>query len=464
MRHRLHAAVLRLVPTLALLVAPVTAAAAQDGPPPEVRAAIGAIERMLTSQGDAALQRFAAERLAPAYRERFSAEALLAHLRSLQAAVEGSVNDVTVQRADDGLLLTLSAQREVTIAFDLDEAARVTRLELVETPGRLVGDDGTPWLARSWESLPEDLRAAEAAGFSGVVLAVRDGREVVREAYGLADRDTGRPTARTTIYGIGSTPIDFTITGILLLGQRGQLALDDSVGTYLAGVPADKRGMTLRHLLSGRSGLPNFHDRPGVDWDADLAWIDRETAVRRILEAPLRFAPGTDEAHSHSAFGLLAAVIEIVSGRSYPDFVRAEILEPVGMARTGFYGQTGGYGLTDFAPGYGTSAVGLPNIPPNWGPTSWLVMGSGGMYSTLDDMARYYAAIDAGRLLAGPWAAWQQGETVGVGGSDRGYFFYHVSTGHGSRVLLLMNGEGRAPRVRAFVESLERLVLGSGRP
>jgi CubicO group peptidase (beta-lactamase class C family) len=261
------------------------------------------------------------------------------------------------------------------------------------------------------------------------------------------------------VYGIGSTPIDFTVTAIMMLGQRGKLALDDSIGKYFAAVPADKRGITLRHLLTRRSGLQNFHHLPSVDWDPDLAWVDRETAVQRILAQPLLFAPGQGEEHSHSGFGLLAAVVEIVSAQSYRSFVHNEIFAPLSMQRTGFYGETLGLPLAEFATGYGASSVGLPNIPPNWGPTSWLVMGSGGMFSTLADMERYYAAIEAGRLLTGSWAEWQQGPSAGAGGSDRGFYIFRASDGRGTQIMFLMNGEGRASAARALSRAVERLVL-----
>jgi CubicO group peptidase (beta-lactamase class C family) len=261
------------------------------------------------------------------------------------------------------------------------------------------------------------------------------------------------------VYCIGSTPIDFTVTAIMLLGERGKLTLDDPIAKYVKDVPSDKRAITLRMLLTGKSGLPNFHHLP-TDWDADLGWIDRDTAVRRILAQPLLFKPGEGEAHSHSAFGLAAAIIEMISGKTYAEFVRAEIFGPLGMTRTGFYGEKLGLDRAQFAVGNGESAVGLPNIPPNWGPTSWLVMGSGGMVSTLPDMDRYYTAIEKGTLLHGPWAEWQQGENVGVGGSDRGYFIYHATNGRGDEALFLMNGEGRAPATRAMTKALTRLVMG----
>lgn len=442
---------------LALSLFAASVAHAQDGPPPVVRETIQALVAALEAPDSAAIARFVAERVAPAYRARAGEPALLERLRTVRESLGGTVNDLSVMRTPDGLLLEMSGRAEVALPLTLDDAGLVTAFG--DPVARPEGGGGpTLWDGTTWETLADRLRQVEADGFSGVVLARRSGTQALRSAFGLADPATQRRTALETVYGIGSTPIDFTITGIMLLGQRGRLVLDDSITRFVDDVPADKRGITIRHLLTGRSGLPDFVDEPARDWNPDLAWIDRETLERRVLTRPLLFAPGTERRHSHAAFGLLAAIIERVDGRSYREFVRAEILQPVGMPRTGFYGETRGLELADFAVGPGPSIVGVPNIPPNWGPTSWLVMGSGGMFSTLDDMQRYYDAIDAGQLLEGEWAKWQQGASADAGGSDQGFFIFRTTNGRGSSILVLMNGEGRSAATRAMTRTFERLV------
>lgn len=448
------------VACLLALASLTTVALAQGGPPPHVRATIQSIERMLESTDDASLRAFIAERYTPTYRDSFRGDSLLAHLRRLRAAPGGPVAGVSVERDEEGLRMIVQGSREAVLRLVLDDKGMIVKLDLIPQGAGSDAPADSPWSGVTWETLGDALRRAESGGFSGTLLARRDGKEVLRAAAGLADRESHRRTALNSVYCIGSTPIDFTITGIMLLGQRGKLALDDPIGRHLTGVPADKRAMTIRHLLTGRSGLPDFFHVDSVDWDADLAWIDRPTAVRRILSQRLQFAPGAERAHSHAAFVLLAALIEQLSGRPYPEFVRQEILTPLAMTRTGFYGERMGLTQADFAVGHGASAVGIPNIPPNWGPTSWLVMGSGGMCSTLEDMDRYYAAIDEGRLLTGEWAKWQQGPRAGAGGSDRGYFIYRVTNGAGSSILFLMNGEGRAPGNRAMTRAVDRLVEG----
>ena len=248
----------------------------------------------------------------------------------------------------------------------------------------------------TWETLEESLDQAAADGFEGAVLVSRDGEIVLQKAYGFANRERKIKNANDTVFAIGSAPIDFTHAGILLLKDRGKLGLDDRITKFFKNVPADKQKITIRHLLEGTSGLRNFH-HISSDKNHDHSWIDREEAVRRILGRRLLFEPGKGHQHSHSAWGLLAAVIEIVSGESYQDFSREHLYKPAGMKDTGFFGDE--YPEQRIAVGYGRKSSN-PNSPPHWGKTSWLVMGSGGQVSTLEDMYRWQVAMRDGKILS----------------------------------------------------------------
>ncbi len=390
-------------------------------------------------------ERFSAAYLAETTRDERSA--LLAEI----AAAAAQAGGIMVDAVGDDIHLVLHG-RETKVVVFRPESRSPFAIDALRVQA------GAPPLQLGWDDLAAHFAELERNGFAGVVHASRDGDTVLERAYGKSNRELGYDTNLDTVYGIGSTPIDFTVSAIFLLAQQEKIALDEPVSSYLDGVPEDKRGMTVRHLISGASGLPDFHDRPG-DWDADLAWIDRETAVQRILAQPLLFAPGSSNAHSHSAYGLAAAVIERVSNETYFDFLRKNFLEPAGMSRTGMYGTDLGLGIREFAVGYGPSSVGVPNIPPNWGPTSWLVLGSGGMSSTLGDMLRFYAFVRSGKLLEERFARRYLGEGVGIGGSERGFFFFHANRGSDAEVMVLVNGEGRTPAMQALVMALEGLVM-----
>lgn len=296
----------------------------------------------------------------------------------------------------------------------------------------------------SWDTLPERMKWEAQQGFSGVILVARGGKTVFNEAYGLANREKSIPNRLDTIFGIGSTPIDFTKAGVLLLAQRGKLGLSDAISKYFDGVPEDKRAITIEHLMTGRSGLPDFHDIPS-DRDPDHAWIDRAEAVRRILGQKLLFKPGEGQEHSHSAWGLLAAIIEIASGQSYPDFTREHLFKPAGMNDTGFFGEK--YAEERMAIGYGPRKDGEINAPPYWGPTSWLVMGSGGQVSTVPDMLRWVEALRGGKLLPADVVArhWRYGDLL-AGGDMYGF---EILYGEGRDALFIIVDNAGGPRKRS---------------
>lgn len=325
-------------------------------------------------------------------------------------------------------------------------------------------------LELTWETLGEFLDAEAEAGFTGAVRVVRDGEIVVDRGYGLANRELGIPITSETVFAVGSQPIDFTHAAILLLAQEGRLDLSAPITRFFDGVPPDKRAITVEHLMTGASGLPDFHDRPG-DRDPDHGWIDREEAVRRILGAELLFEPGTAREHSHSAWGLLAAVVEIVSGESYQDFTGERLFAPAGMDDTGFNGEPVPRGR--LAVGYGERSDGEVNSPPYWGPTSWLVMGSGGQVSTTGDTSRWLDAMREGRILEPEWARRFFGPGPGAhrNGDAYGFEMFVYSTPMATTHAVLITNSFRAdpetgapPPFERVARAVGELVLDRSRP
>jgi CubicO group peptidase (beta-lactamase class C family) len=319
--------------------------------------------------------------------------------------------------------------------------------------GRLLwGIRGSKHPPITFENL-EDRMAVEALeGFSGSVLVQRDGEVVLSRGYGWADREHRYPNDEDTIYAIGSTPIDFTKAGILLLAQEGGLRLDDPLARWIENVPEDKRAITIEHLMTGRSGLRDFHDVPG-DRDPDHAWIDRDEAVRRVFAGDLLFEPGTSRQHSHSAWVLLAAVIEIASGRTYPEFTRERLFEPAGMSDTRFFGEE--YPEERMAIGYGSRSDGDVNAPAYWGPTSWLVMGSGGQVSTVLDLHRWNRTLRGGEILTGDWLEryWSPPGSLLSGGDAYGYEILYTE---GPEDLFFLVSHTITPENRRQFEQLGR--------
>ena len=125
------------------------------------------------------------------------------------------------------------------------------------------------------------------------------------------------------------------------------------------------------------AGFHQYHDDSG-----DFQEISRDEALQRIFAQPLLFEPGTDRAYSNSGYSLLAAIVELVSGESFHDFLRAYLFEPARMTSTGFYGEPR---VADelVARGHGALAsYGERNAPQYWPEVAWALMGSGGVFGS----------------------------------------------------------------------------------
>lgn len=427
-------------PIAVLLVAVLFANVAPAADPTLTQTRTLAIEHMLDSEGDAALSEFAAAHLAPEYRAAFADEsALLNHLREIRAAV-APVFGVGLAIDEDGVvrLHVSNPEHRSIVALRLQDAEPrlITSLVLESVEAKDTGPQVT------WDTLESTLEDAAAAGFSGSVLAVRGGEVVLDRGFGFADPEGRHPVTPETLFAIGSTPIDFTHGALLLLAQEGALSLDDPLTRFFDDVPADKRGITLEQLRTGRSGLIDFPGIPGVDENLDLSWIDRAEFLRRVFAAPLLFAPGTDEQHSHCAWDVLAAVIEIVSGETYETYLRRRFFEPADMTRTGHYPLARRFPASEVAVGLGGNTWGGINSPSHWGETSWLVLGSGGMVSTPGDLRRWRDFVSGGGVLdeASRRRYGVDGIFLAEGGNDRG-FINTIGARGGDLVIVCSNSQ-----------------------
>lgn len=240
--------------------------------------------------------------------------------------------------------------------------------------------------------LRTSLERAAPFGFSGAVLLAQNGEVLLREGYGIANRERGLPITPTTVFYIGSLTKQFTAAAILKLHQQGRLAVEDSIAKFFANVPPDKRGITLHHLLTHTAGL----DADGSDEEM----IGRDSLVRRVLASELLAPPGEEWAYSNAGYNLLAAVVEIASGQPYERFLHAELFRPAGIARTGY--TLPPWPQDSIAHGYRAGEDwGSPLDQPRAedGP-SWNLRGAGGMLSTVDDLTRWVSALSKDRVLS----------------------------------------------------------------
>jgi len=420
---------------------------AQDQPPQYIRNSIQSVEKMLDSKGDVAIIKFIEQSMAKD--DNRDITKLVDSLKVIRSEMKGLRDGISVEAEPEGLRLIMSngkKEKHLMIIMD-DKAKAISHLYLVAPP---------EFLNSTLENISEPFDQFEKDGAAGLIYVKINGEIIIKRAFGYANKELGIRNDINTIFGTGSRPIDYTVAAIHLLDQKGLLSIEDNISKYFKDVPKDKSKITIQHLLSGQSGLPDFF-HTDTDWDPDLAWVDRETAVKRMLSQELLFEPGTDRKHSHGAFGMLAAIIEIVSNQTYYEFISKNFFEPTGMKRTGEYGETKELTMQDFAAGGGPLFVGLPNIPPNWGPTSWLVKGSGGMYSTLDDLLKFYNLVRSNKVLDAEHNQWFIKSSFNLDGSDRGFELFSAYLPPNSEIYLFLNNSGNVD-FRQVIQALERLI------
>jgi CubicO group peptidase (beta-lactamase class C family) len=230
-------------------------------------------------------------------------------------------------------------------------------------------------------ALDSFLTARAGDGFSGAVLARKNGREVLAKGYGLAHREKGQPFTIATVASNGSITKMFTAAAILRLQMEGRLRVTDPIGRFLGNVPADKKGITIHHLLTHTSGW-------GLSVGRDDERIGRDAYVSRALATPLEGPVGTRPRYSNVAFSMAAAIVELVSGQSYERFLFERFLKPAGMLQTG-------YTIPDWKPellAYGYKGGRQTGTLLKWvgadGP-GWNLLGNGGLGTTPVDMQRW---------------------------------------------------------------------------
>jgi CubicO group peptidase (beta-lactamase class C family) len=237
------------------------------------------------------------------------------------------------------------------------------------------------------------LRPYQGAVPGASVLVVRDGLPVFRHAYGLSNLETRTAATPATNYRLASMTKQFTAASILLLAEDGRLTLDDPVRKWLPSLPAAANGITLKHLLTHTSGLIDYEDLIPEGTTQQVHDAD----VLRLLEAENRtyFAPGTQYRYSNSGYSLLALIVGRSSGKDFATFLRERIFKPLSMQNTVAFEQ----GISTVA----NRAYGYSLVNNSWKGTDQsltsAVLGDGGIYSSIDDLAKWDAALYDNRLL-----------------------------------------------------------------
>lgn len=237
------------------------------------------------------------------------------------------------------------------------------------------------------------LRAYHGRVPGASVLVLDHGDARVRIACGYADLEHGEPATPATNYRLASLTKQFTTAAIALLVEDGRLGFDDRVRDWLPSLPDAIAPVTLRQLLTHTAGLIDYEDliAPG----ATVALRDADVLALLEREDRTYFPPGTAYRYSNGGYALLALTVECAARTRFATFLRHRLFEPLGMQGTVAF-EAGVSTVPHRA--YGYSAAGASWARTDQNATS-SVLGDGGIYSSIDDLAKWDAALYDDRLL-----------------------------------------------------------------
>jgi CubicO group peptidase (beta-lactamase class C family) len=237
------------------------------------------------------------------------------------------------------------------------------------------------------------MRAYQGSVPGACVAVLNGGAPIFSAAYGLADVENAVAASPSTNYRLASMTKQFNAAAILLLAEQGRLSIEDPIRRWLGTLPDAADSVTIRHLLTHTSGLVDFEDVIPPETTEQL----RDEDVLRLLEAENRvyFAAGTQYRYSNSGYVLLALIVERASGMRFAAFLRERIFKPLRMDATMVL-EAGASDVPHRAFGY--SAEGRSWVRTDQSLTS-ATLGDGGIYSSVDDLAKWDAALYDERLL-----------------------------------------------------------------
>ena len=309
------------------------------------------------------------------------------------------------------------------------------------------------------------------------VIISQHGSILFRKAYGLANIDTKMSLRPELPLRVGSVTKQFTAAGIMLLAEQGKLSVAEKIERYFPQYSEHASHVTIEHLLTHTSGIRNYTELPQF---ASVMTKDMsvDEVIAFFMDAPLKFQPGQRFSYSNSNYFLLGVIIEMVTGMSYPDFMRQQIFQPLQMLSTEI----------EKAPSQLAAVIGYTQrrkgttSAPHYS-MSW-PFAAGALRTSVDDLVRWDSAITNGTLLKREsWDLMAEDHTVNSG-SHTGYGFGWFIRGFGGGnalehggdiggfsaatlrfpneelfVAVLANSDSQEPAPDMIVEKIAKIIL-----
>ncbi|MEZ4327206.1 MAG: serine hydrolase domain-containing protein [Polyangiales bacterium] len=246
-----------------------------------------------------------------------------------------------------------------------------------------------------------------AAGIAMVV--VEHGDVLLRTSHGEVNQAEHLPATPSTPFYLASVSKPFTAMAVLLLVERGQLQLDDTLNHWFPETGALWERVTVHHLLTHQSGIEDYFVITG----GGTPGMTNADVLELVAERPLLFRPGSRHQYSNSGYALAATLVERASGEDFATFLMDEVFTPLGMTHS--YVQTPAREPDAYAVSYAPDGTALPYALRTYG--------DGGIFASADDLGRWLVAVGRGEILSA--AMWERAFTSHQG---RGYgygFFLH---------------------------------------
>jgi CubicO group peptidase (beta-lactamase class C family) len=233
------------------------------------------------------------------------------------------------------------------------------------------------------------LKQQKIPGMSIAIL--KDNKIIKTQGYGFSNLEHHVPAKSETIYQSGSVGKQFTATAAMMLIEDGKIHLDDPVSKYFQNTPESWKKITVHHLLTHTSGIPDYSAKD-VDFRKDYT---EDELLKILMKLPLEFQPGDKWNYSNSGYMLLGFLIHKASGKFYGDVLEERIFGPLGMTTAQVISESDI--VPNRAAGYELKDGKIKN--QDWVSPSLNTTADGALYLTALDMSHWAEGLNASRLL-----------------------------------------------------------------
>ena len=299
----------------------------------------------------------------------------------------------------------------------------------------------TDFLQQLAHSVPERMQALRLPG--AALALIENGQTAAVRCWGQADVASGQPVTETTLFRLASISKPVAAWAVMVLVERGRVDLDAPIDRYLKrwrlpAAPFDREAVTVRRLLAHTAGIstPGLGRAPhgstatplldGLEGRQPPPNAEQQRYYQRWglppdLPVTLVHAPGSGHRYANGGYAMLELMVEELTGRSYADFVTAEVLQPLGLRHAGF----------DPLPGALRQRVATPHFEDGSPVEDWESLGkaAGGLWASIEDLAAFASAEMAGPAGARPGRGVLQPASIDAMLASQGHAMHEPTIG-----------------------------------